>query len=297
MTYTKEFLISELHRFVRENGKNPVALDMQAIFGYPSAQAYKSHFKTFNNGLEVAGLEINKKQHIGKLDGTETCFYCGKRADEIPNFRTWIYYNDIRYCYKHGQRGKPDYVKGTLDINSTTGRGRAGEICVIKTLGIGKEFDCNRISCGYKIDMYNEEYGKIDVKTSLLSYNSNGWEFDFPNKPEIKTFICLGLLSDRSDVKYVWIVPNNGNKRSFSVTDSYRSLYKNKHWEVDNKPYNDTWKNMDLGECKHMIDKNKEQTEEENQKSLQSQKELIEQLGLKGYEEVNGKMVFKLKGK
>jgi len=271
--YTKEFLISELHRFVAENGRVPTQLDMQAIFGYPSAQAYRSHFGSHNEALEIAGLEINQYHYYPKLDRTETCFHCNKRADEILRFIGWVYLDGVRYCHKHGNSGTgglPDYVKGELDINSEVGLGRAGEICVIKTLEIGKEYDCNRLSCKYSIDMYNEEFGKIDVKTCLLSEGyQKRWYFKFPNKPEIKTFICLGLSSDRSDVKYVWIIPNNTNKRSLSVTNSFDSLFENKHYVVDNKPYNDTWKNMKLDDCKIMVDKNKkEQTQEEKQKSL-----------------------------
>ena len=256
--YTDEFLISELHRFYIENGRVPTTLDMQGKFGYPSASVYNNRFKPFNNALKIAGFELNK---IGKLDGTETCSYCGKRANEISNFTNWYYHDNIRYCKKHGctwSGGKPDYVKGNLDINSTTGLGRAREVLIVKTLEIGTEYDCNRISCGYHIDMYHKDYGKIDVKTALLSNNGrNRWVFILSNKPEIKTFICIGLSSNRSTVEHVWIVPNNNNKKNLSITNSFSSLYNNNHWEVDSKPYNDIWQTMKLDNCKIMVDKSK----------------------------------------
>lgn len=256
--YTNEFLISELHRFYIENGRVPTTLDMQGKFGYPSFSVYHNRFGSFNNVLKIAGFELNK---IGKLDGTETCCYCGKRADEIPNFGNWYYHDGIRYCNKHGSTwsgGIPDYVKGNLDISTTTGIGRVGEILVVKTLEIGKEHDCNRISCGYSFDMYHEQYGKIDVKTSLLSDNRrNRWVFLFMTKKLIDTYICVGLSSNRSNVEHVWVVLNNNNKKSLSITNSFGSLDDNNNWEVDSKPYNDMWQTMKLDSCKIMTDKSK----------------------------------------
>lgn len=198
---------------------------------------------------------------MSKLDGTETCSYCGKHADEIPNFRSWVYPDGVRHCDKHGHGGLRDYVKGELDINSETGLGRIGEILVTKVLGIGKEHDCNRESCHAEIDMYNKEYGRIDVKTSLLSYNYNRWTFNLTNIKEVKTYICIGLTSDRKFVKHVWIVPNESKIKhiqSLQIYDGYRSLFNKKHWEVDIKPYNDMWQTMKLDNCKIMVDKSKE---------------------------------------
>ena len=110
MAYTKEFLISELQRFYNENGKVPGALDMNTKAGYPYASAYQYHFNSWNNALIAAGFEINMKHRLGILDGTEVCSYCGKRADEIPNFMAWRYDkndNNKRYCDKYP--GKRDY--------------------------------------------------------------------------------------------------------------------------------------------------------------------------------------------
>jgi len=264
MTYTDEKLISELQRFYDENGRVPVQLDMQLKYGYPSFTTYINHFKPFNSALEIIGFEINNKHQTGTLDGTETCSYCGLRADEIIGFEHWHYVNDIRYCKKHGNsgsKGNPDYVKGELDINSSVGRGRVGEILVVKTLGIGKEHDYNRISCGYSFDLYNEEFGRIDVKTSLLSFdNRSRWKFNFQDKSEIKTYICIGLSLDRKFVQHVWIVPNKGKIRNlitFTVYDTYRSLSNRRKWEVDANRYDYKWQTMKLDNCKIMVDKNK----------------------------------------
>lgn len=259
MIYTKEFLISELHRFYDETNRVPVAADMNIKNNYPSAGAYVRYFDSWNNALITAGFEINKRNN--RLDGTETCFYCGKRADEIPNFTSWYYYDGIRYCVQHGGGGLRDYVMGMLDINSAKGLGRAGEILVAKTLKIPEEYDCNRKSCHAPTDMYHENYGKIDVKTSLLSVVSNNWKFTFNPEKDPNTYICIGLSLTRSIVKHVWILPNEGkvkNLQLFGVRNSYKGLENRKRWEVDIKPYNDTWKSMKLNNCKIMVDKSKE---------------------------------------
>lgn len=277
MTYTKEFLIDELHRFVRENGRVPTARDISPKFGYPSYMTYYDCFESFNNALEIANLKINKKHHIGELDGSETCTYCGCNRNETSG---WRYVNNVRYCDKHGANGVPDYIIGNLNINSSTGLGRAGEILVAKTLKIANEFDCNRISCHSSVDLYNEKYGKIDVKTCMFNYKYNYWTFSFKAKKIADTYICLGLSSNRSNVKHVWIVPNESEIRdlqSFTVRNTQRSLFTRLKYKVDSKHYNDTWKSMKLDNCKIMTDKNKE----EKQKYEVFKKAYAKKLGLK----------------
>jgi len=258
--FTDEFLISELERFVSEEGFVPTQECMKSKLGYPSSSSYKSHFKTWNNALEIANFEVNKKHQIGILDGTEVCSYCHKRADEIPNFKSWLYHDGVRYCSKHGKSGKggkPHYVVGNLDINSPKGLGRAGEILVVKALKIGNEFDCNRESCHSSIDMYNEEYGKIDVKTGLFNYQYNRWNFTFNAKKVAKTYICLGMSFDRSSIEHIWIVSNEGeirNLTTFTIKNTRRSLLNRNKWEVDLKQYDETWREMIINyqndECK-----------------------------------------------
>ena len=261
--YDKRFLISELHRFKDEFGLVPTVRHMNAVNGYPSYTAYRNCFGSHNEALKVANLSLNQKHHVEKLDGTETCSYCGRRADEIPNFTNWLYPNGERLCHKHGNNGSgiPDYVMGNLDINSTTGLGRAGEILVAKTLKISNEYDYNRESCNAPIDLYHKKYGWLEVKTVLLSCYYNSWTFSFDPKKNIDTYICIGLSNDRKNVEHVWVVPNEDkikNLTTFTVRDTYRSLSNRKHWEVDSEPYDKTWQTMKLDNCKIMVDKSKD---------------------------------------
>lgn len=75
--FTKEFLISELHRFIEENDRNPKMADMQIKFGYPSGGVYQNRFETWNNALLEAGLELNQ------LDGAEICSDCKNRVNHL----------------------------------------------------------------------------------------------------------------------------------------------------------------------------------------------------------------------
>ena len=61
--YTREFLILELQRFHKENGRVPTAHDMTNKNGYPSHRTYRNYFGSWNNALETAGFELNR---IGK---------------------------------------------------------------------------------------------------------------------------------------------------------------------------------------------------------------------------------------
>jgi len=66
--YTEEFLISELHRFVEENGKNPRLKDMKVSEGYISSWEYLNYFGTWNKALEEAGYKKKINENIFNPD-------------------------------------------------------------------------------------------------------------------------------------------------------------------------------------------------------------------------------------
>lgn len=244
--YTDEFLISELHRFVREKGKVPKYGEMSPRNGYPSIGAYRSHFGTHNNALEMAKLPLNQYQNCWQ-DGTEVCCKCGNYLKQGQSWHTKGLPKGEVMCQRCYDNIHTDYMNGNLDINSSPGRGRAGEILVVKTLGIGKEHDCNLIKWGHKVDLIHKEYKKIDVKTSLLSDKYNKWAFGFNAKKVVDTYICVGLSLTGKYVRHIWVVPNENeirNKPNLSIYGTFSSIYDNKHWEVDSKPYSDVWQEM-----------------------------------------------------
>lgn len=55
--YTKEFLINEIHRFIKEFGKQPSCDEMDKTEGYPSREAFRKLFGKWNNAIKETGLE------------------------------------------------------------------------------------------------------------------------------------------------------------------------------------------------------------------------------------------------
>ena len=179
--YTKEFLISELQRFVLENGRNPIQLDMQTKYGYPPKCNYSNYFGTWNKSLLKAGLKINQcptyNQNIIKI-----CDNCGA----IKQKSQWRYKNSQRLClscYKDS-----DCKQGNLDPNSEVGFGFIGQRVVAKTLGLDLKYDCNcSEGFGSPYDLYDKNgYDKIDVKSATM-YDDT-WYFN------------LGILLDNISI-------------------------------------------------------------------------------------------------
>ena len=54
LTEHQKFLIEELLRFVEENGRNPLSLDMRNVNGYPTHSDFRNSFngKSFSEILE-----------------------------------------------------------------------------------------------------------------------------------------------------------------------------------------------------------------------------------------------------
>lgn len=57
--YSDEFLLEELQRFFRENGRSPHGIDMNTSNGYPSMGTYVHRFGSVNNAISSAGLIVN----------------------------------------------------------------------------------------------------------------------------------------------------------------------------------------------------------------------------------------------
>lgn len=57
MSYQKDFLLNELKRFYKENGRVPTSSEFdKANTGYPSRKTYSKYFGSFNNALILAGF-------------------------------------------------------------------------------------------------------------------------------------------------------------------------------------------------------------------------------------------------
>ena len=58
--YTKDELLAELRRFYEENGRSPIAKELNSKYGYPSYSVYRKKFKSLNVALQLLDLDVNR---------------------------------------------------------------------------------------------------------------------------------------------------------------------------------------------------------------------------------------------
>ena len=254
-----EYLINEIKEFYDTNGRVPEARDMKVKYGYSSIREFRDEFGSWNNAVEAAGFKVRNK----KVVGNRVCAVCGtKETSRWCNSDKGII---CRSCYR-----KPDYKTGRLDVNSAVGKGFVGERVVAAVLGISFECDCN-LSKSFThpefdmVQLHDEKYGKIQVKTSELVEHggSSRWYFNLGNKCD--NYIMLGFSGDMDNIIKVWIIPSDRNIVNYrmglaiifnpkKIREVVREIVK---YEVDAKLYNDVYHNMSLDGCNTLIDKNK----------------------------------------
>src|SRR5206468_3166211 len=61
--YTKEYLLSEIQRFISEFGKQPYSREMDNAKGYPSKHVFERVFGSWNNAIKDAGLKVRVSQY------------------------------------------------------------------------------------------------------------------------------------------------------------------------------------------------------------------------------------------
>lgn len=253
--YTTEFLISELRRFVHENGRNPKYRDMLPKFGYPSNITYINHFGSWNNALITTGLNIN--QTYEKRTGNEICSFCGNPKKENQYWFTKYAINGKLMCEKCYQKRyrNNDYINGILDVNSGVGFGFLTQRVVAKVLNLKLKDDCNcSINFGYPYDLFDvSKYGKIDVKGRKLN-SRNAWQYGFLSEKQTDTYILVGFDENKKNILRVWII-NKINKHIFknrlvNISNNIRyGLKRAKQCEVDPTPYNDAFHSMSIENC------------------------------------------------
>jgi len=244
-------LISELNRFVEENGRNPKWVEMVASAGYPARNVFTRTFGSWNKALTAAGLDINVKQiYSGVLTGNETCDNCG--TTKLAN-NGWRYKNNQRLCHLcYYNKG---YRYGNLAPDSETGFAFISQRVVAKVLDLELKDDCNcSVNFNTSYDLLDDGgYGYINVKAATNYIKRNNWNFYFQNKYIPDTYIMLAFSADKIDIKRVWITEALDDltfeKKSISIHDSYKGLLKGKPWEVDAEPYNDAYHSMSLDNC------------------------------------------------
>lgn len=257
MSY-KNFLINEIKRFYDEYGVVPKYKDMKVYNGYPSIKEFTNEFGSWNNAVEAAGFKPRFKRIIGE----KVCSICGNK--ETSHWHNSNIGRICKSCYE-----EPDYKNGLLDVDSTVGFAFVSQRIVARKLGLELKYDCN---CSYGLNypgfdllqLDNEEYGKIQVKTSTIRINNCGslyCEFILGDNSECDTYIMLGFTENKSDVKRVWVIPSNDSivtcKQTLSITLNPKQIKKLAmrivEFEVNAKPYNNVYHNMKkLKDCDYL---------------------------------------------
>ena len=73
--YTQKMIIDAFHKFVHDFDKIPTCKDFDNTYGYPSPTTVAQIYGTWNNALQIAGLNIHKSWH--KNSENDKCSICG----------------------------------------------------------------------------------------------------------------------------------------------------------------------------------------------------------------------------
>lgn len=238
--YTDEELITELHRFVRENGRVPRLIEMCGKNGYPNGSTFILHFDSWNNAIIAAGYKVNKEP----IDNNRICSICG-----TMNTIYWVYDKNKNFVCSNCCKHERHHIRGTLDPNSYVGIGLITEVIVANVLkckkcNIGDNFNS-------EYDLISEKYGNIDVKSSTLKkYNGHNECWSFTKSSEFETpdyFICVGFDKNRTEIQHVWFIPGNSEMIvKWNINISISNLKRVKLYEVDSTPYNKEYQNLDI---------------------------------------------------
>lgn len=162
-------------------------------------------------------------------------------------------------CYQRydprSSNNKKKYVtkcrNNQLEKSSNSGKGFIGEMIIAKTLDIA---NCNLELDNFRsyIDLYDPTiYKKIQVKTSEPYYGC--WTVHFGIEHHFDTLFILCMDKYRKNVLRVYIIPESELYGIKAVSIYSKTRYIQSKWEkfrVDEKPYNETYHNMKIENCK-----------------------------------------------
>ena len=241
--YTKEILIKCLQDFVNIYNKIPTCKDFRYNHDYPDPSIFKNHFGTWNNGLIEAGFNIHKSWH--RNSENDRCSICGRSTTT-----DWYLHTDNTIVCSKCHYHKRYYYHGTVDLNSYIAIGIITEHVVYTVLNDCVK--CNTVDnfCS-PYDLISKKYGIINVKSSALRYqkrNRVNWDFSKKDNAMIPDYyICIGFDKTKCEIQHVWIIPGNSELVSKSgIHISLKKLERASEYEVDPKPYNEVYQNLDI---------------------------------------------------
>lgn len=150
-------------------------------------------------------------------------------------------YNKLPDSYHNTIKALANCRTGNLYMNSNTGMSIIDQAIVIRVIG-GTDMNIEKNNFLWSFDIEQEKYGKIDIKSSSLSYDT--WLFCTRRKIDCDMYLLLGYDADRKNICAVWIIPNDQNiinSYNISITKNFVKYYK---FKVDQTPYNDAYHDL-----------------------------------------------------
>lgn len=236
--YTNEQLIQYLIDYYNEFGKVPTSRGIGKAKGYPGPTVYRLRFNSFNNALEIAGLDVNK-HYLGNKPNI--CEICGS----VKTCGSWFEKSGLKVCYKCHLSDR-NYFHGQTIPNSNLGIGIITEHIVYNVLE--DCIKCNTVDHMFsRYDLISEKYGTINVKSSKL-HKDDRWVFQKSKRPtDPDYYVCIGFDENRTEILYVWVIP--GDSQIVTKNGIYlrpNSVSRAIKYQVDSTPYNKVYQNLDI---------------------------------------------------
>jgi hypothetical protein len=137
---------------------------------------------------------------------------------------------------------------GNVAVGSSQYMTIVSQAVVAKYLNI-EDLNIKMDNFEWYIDMENDVYGKIDVKSGRLTIVNiyDAWEFGINRKIDSHVYFCIGFSRDLKVIDVVYIIPNEGwicNLEMITIHKYPTRGSKYDQFKVDNKPYNDIYQEL-----------------------------------------------------
>ena len=251
------------YRFIEEKVRLVVTDEYNNIIKNPTKEQIEN--AKFDNRMNYRG--VDHKDTICCLCGTNETYI---KKDGNPDWRPYkgLDYKEewngksytCKKCYGRIVQNLPDSQNNIrkrlansrnkqLDPDSGPGKGFIGEQIVANTLGI-KNCNLDRDNFNYQIDLYDDiKYKKIQVKYTALNRDGEWFVQNYDGNYFDHLFIVC-MSKDYKKVERVYIIPwcEAIKRKSITIIEKMKKTWYNLYM-VDEKPYNDTYCNMNLDDC------------------------------------------------
>ncbi|RXA21718.1 hypothetical protein EQO05_00210 [Methanosarcina sp. MSH10X1] len=204
---TEEFLIKELLRFERENGRLPLPEDMTNQNGYPSSNAYIKFFSSWLNALKEAPFKNRIDEYFFSF--------------ENMNLKKWYI---VGYFIGDGS------IRGNCTSVSTNKKDKDNLIDMYNHMNIQTKISIHKYEQGWH-DRYDINVCSTQWKSDLAKYgvvpNKTGHEYiplDYLKTPEEEAAICRGIFDADGMISYK---KTDKYKPKFNVVSAGKQLCEN----------------------------------------------------------------------